>query len=145
MMFWLKNLRMSGIQLANTKCWETISNCREKKRRRQWGTVWRRAKNATVTFSDMYWKKGQPINQSIIVKNNATHFRLFIGGCGEKTTQYYCWVWKRSGAKWGHFSCWSYSIHLNAEFVWVSNNPQPIWLPTVAAFPFKIVSACNLL
>lgn len=30
MMFWLKNLRMSGIQLANTRCCETISNCREK-------------------------------------------------------------------------------------------------------------------
>lgn len=34
MMFWLKNLRMSGIQLANTRCWETISNCRERERRR---------------------------------------------------------------------------------------------------------------
>lgn len=29
-MFWLKNLRMSGIQLANTRCWETISNCRNR-------------------------------------------------------------------------------------------------------------------
>lgn len=40
------------------------------------------AENATVAFSDMYWKKGKPINQSIIVKNNATHhtFQTFLWG-----------------------------------------------------------------
>lgn len=27
MMFWLKNLRMRGMQLANTRCWDTYSNC----------------------------------------------------------------------------------------------------------------------
>lgn len=29
-MFWLKNFRMSGIQLANTRCWAIYSNCGER-------------------------------------------------------------------------------------------------------------------
>lgn len=42
------------------------------------------AENATVTFSDMYWKKGKPINQSIIVKIMQHISDFSLGSYGEK-------------------------------------------------------------